>query len=52
VQHYLIVEPTRKVVIHHRRGPNAIETRIATDGTVRLGPPGIELPVLDLFRES
>jgi Uma2 family endonuclease len=52
VQHYLIVDPTRKVVIHHRRGANAIETRIATDGTVRLDPPGIELPVLDLFRES
>ena len=44
VQHYLIVDPTRKVVIHHRR--------IATDGTVRLEPPGIELPVVDLFRES
>jgi hypothetical protein len=29
-----------------------METRLLTDGTVRLEPPGIELPVVDLFRES
>jgi Uma2 family endonuclease len=51
VQHYLIVDPTQKAVIHHRRGPSAIETRIATDGTVRFDPPGLELRVPDLFRE-
>ena len=52
VQHYLVVDPTRSMLVHHRRGAGVMETRLLTDGTVRLDPPGIELPVVDLFRES
>jgi Uma2 family endonuclease len=51
VQHYLILDPVRSILVHHRRGVDAIETRILADGTVRLDPPGIEFPVVDLFRE-
>jgi Uma2 family endonuclease len=51
VQHYLIVDPAQRLVIHHRRTDDAIETRIAGGGTLRLEPPGIELALGDLFAE-
>jgi Uma2 family endonuclease len=51
VQHYLIVDPTQQLVIHHRRTDDAIETRIAGQGTLRLDPPGIELALGGLFAE-
>src|SRR3984885_5689229 len=39
VQHYLILDPDRRVVIHHKRGVgDAIETRVLTDGVARLDP--------------
>ncbi len=43
IQHYLIVDPDKGMVIHHRRTATAIETRVLTQGAVRLDPPGIEL---------
>jgi Uma2 family endonuclease len=50
VQHYLILDPERRVVIHHRRGRgDAIETRVLTDGAARLDPPGFEVAVEALF---
>jgi Uma2 family endonuclease len=51
VQHYLIVDPVQGRVIHHRRMDDAIETRIAAEGTLRLEPPGIELALGDLFTD-
>jgi Uma2 family endonuclease len=48
--HYLILDPDRRVCIHHARGRgDVIETRILHDGVLRLDPPGIELSVADLF---
>jgi Uma2 family endonuclease len=53
VHHYLIVDPDRRVVIHHQRGAgDVIETRIRTEGALPLDPPGIELAVHDLFDRS
>jgi Uma2 family endonuclease len=52
VQHYLIIDPVRNRVIHHRRGIEIIETRIAGEGLLRLEPPGIELAVEALFTED
>ncbi|CAA9332137.1 MAG: hypothetical protein AVDCRST_MAG90-1528, partial [uncultured Microvirga sp.] len=52
VQHYLIVDPVRSVLIHHRRGTEHIETRIASEGTLLLDPPGIELLLDGLFGEA
>jgi Uma2 family endonuclease len=50
VQHYLILDPDRRVMIHHRRGEgDAIETRILRDGAARLDPPGFEVEVAALF---
>ena len=48
--HYLIVDPDRRVVTHHKRGEaDVIETRILSDGVLRLDPPGLEVAVADLF---
>ena len=50
VQHYLILDPERRVAIHHKRGAgDAIETRVLTDGVARLDPPGFEVAVEALF---
>ena len=48
--HYLILDPDRRVAIHHRRlWGDAIETRIFHEGTIRLEPPGLDVEVSDLF---
>jgi Uma2 family endonuclease len=52
VQHYPIVDPARKLVIHHRRATDMIETRIASEGLLPLDPPGIKLAVEVLFAED
>jgi Uma2 family endonuclease len=50
VIHYLILDPERRVVIHHKRGQGEIiETRILTEGLLRLDPPGLEAPVTEMF---
>jgi Uma2 family endonuclease len=50
VEHYLILDPDRRVMIHHKRGQaGAIETRILRDGLVRLEPPGLEAEVAAFF---
>ena len=50
IQHYLIVDPDKKLVIHDARGEgDAISTRIARNGVLRLDSPGIELMVAELF---
>ena len=50
IRHYLILDPERRVVIHHKRGVgDAIETRVLTDGVARLDPPDFEVAVEALF---
>lgn len=49
VTHYLIVDPVRRVVVHHRRSEALIETRILAEGVLSLSPPGLELSIGDLF---
>lgn len=50
IMHYLILDPERRVLIHHKRGQGEfIETRILTEGLVRLDPPGLEAPVAAMF---
>ncbi|HEX9168135.1 MAG TPA: Uma2 family endonuclease [Roseiarcus sp.] len=49
VEHYLILDPDRRVLIHHKRGQaGAIETRIPRDGLIRFDPPGFEAEVAAL----
>jgi hypothetical protein len=45
VQHDLLVRPLRPEIIHHRRTGDRIETTIVTQGSIRLDPPGITLPL-------
>jgi len=50
--HYLIVDPVRRLVIHHARGAEGlIATRIASEGTLALTPPGMSLSVAELFAD-
>ena len=50
VQHYLIVDPDQRLVIHHARGEAGVmTTRIMHEGSIHLDPPGIELAVADFY---
>lgn len=48
LQHYLIVRPDKRLIVHHARGEGgALKTTFVTGPTLRLDPPGL---VLDLAR--
>jgi Uma2 family endonuclease len=50
IRHYLIVNPAKKVVIHHARGEDgSIATRILSGGELDISPPGIAVPVPELL---
>jgi Uma2 family endonuclease len=49
VAHYLIVHPTRRTVIHHRRVDDGIETRIIMNGSITMDPPGIVISVAEIY---
>src|SRR5438046_1241566 len=50
VAHYLIVNPTPRLVIHHVRGSgDPILTRVVSDGVITLDPLGLALAVIDIF---
>jgi Uma2 family endonuclease len=50
VAHYLIVDPDKRIVIHHARGTgDVVATRILSEGVLRLDPPGIEVAIGELF---
>jgi Uma2 family endonuclease len=52
IHHYLIVNPTKKVVIHHARGQgDAVSTRFVSSGELSLTPPGMAVPVAELLPE-
>jgi Uma2 family endonuclease len=49
VAHYLIVHPTRRTVIHHRRNGDLIDTRIVADGLIRMDPPGVVIGLDEIY---
>jgi Uma2 family endonuclease len=50
VQHYLIVDPETRLVIHHARGEgDVIATRIVSKDPLRLDPPGLDIAVAEMF---
>ena len=49
IAHYLIVHPTRRTVIHHRRSGNGIETQIIANGLIAMDPPGIVITVEEIY---
>ena len=53
VRHYLLVDPERRLLIHHARGEgDLLATRILSEGTLALDPPGLAIAVGDLFAEA
>jgi Uma2 family endonuclease len=52
IAHYLIVHPTRRSVIHHRRNGSAIETRIIVGGPIEMDPPGIAITLDDIYEAA
>ena len=53
LQHYLIVDPERRAVVHHRRGPeDDLLTRIRKTGSLRFEPPGIEIDLGEIFERE
>jgi Uma2 family endonuclease len=50
VQHYLIADPDTRVVIHHARGHgDVVATRIVSEGSILLDPPGLALALAAVF---
>jgi Uma2 family endonuclease len=50
VAHYLIVDPMQPTVIHHARGTgDTIATRVVTEGSIVLDPPGIALSLAEIY---
>jgi Uma2 family endonuclease len=52
LQHYLVLDLKRRLVLHHRRGEaGAIPTVIVREGSLSLDPPGLVLAFGDLFAD-
>jgi Uma2 family endonuclease len=50
VRHYLIVDPEKRAIVHHARSDDGqIASTTATEGTLILDPPGIEVTVADML---
>lgn len=51
VRHYLILLTQRRMLVHHVRLGNKIETQVIASGRIELDPPGIAITVEELFGE-
>ena len=50
IAHYLLVDPGEPLVIHHARGVGSdILTRVVTEGTITLDPPGFTVALADIY---
>jgi Uma2 family endonuclease len=50
VQHYLVVNTSKRTVLHYARGRDGQPTlRTVSEGDVRLDPPGLKIAVSELF---
>lgn len=50
VEHVLLIDPDRPLVIHHKRGSgDALETRIGVGPSLRLDPPGLDVDLAELL---
>ena len=53
IQHYLIVVIEDRKIVHHRRLPGGnIGTRIVANGDLVLDPPGLVVPMAEVFPDS
>jgi Uma2 family endonuclease len=49
IHHYLIVNPVKKVVVHHARSQGGFSTHIVNSGEINLTPPGIAVQVAEML---
>jgi Uma2 family endonuclease len=49
LHHYLIIDPDRARLVHHRRGADGIEPHIVTGPRPRLDPPGLDLDLTEVL---
>ena len=50
IQHYLIVRPEKKLIIHHARGTDGkLITAFITEPTLKLDPPGLIVDLAPVF---
>ena len=50
VAHYLLFDPGKPLVVHHKRaGDGTIVTNIVTGGAIDLDPPGITLALVNIY---
>jgi Uma2 family endonuclease len=49
VVHYLIVHSTKRVIQHHRRTSDGVDTRIIAAGEIVMAPPGITITVEEIY---
>ena len=50
LQHYLIIDPESRGVIHHQRlADGSIRTLMLSDGALTLTPPGLAVPLTAIF---
>lgn len=50
IEHCTVVDPMERVVLHyHRRGEVLASPDAPSEGTLRLDPPGLDVPVADLL---
>ena len=52
VAHYLIIDPIRPVIVHHRRAADGILTRIVRQGAIDMDPPGITVTVQEIYEAA
>ncbi|WP_210248876.1 Uma2 family endonuclease [Aureimonas leprariae] len=54
VEHYLLVYPERRTVVHHQRKASSrdIATRIVEEGEIELSPPGFSVVVSSFFEDE
>ena len=50
--HYLILDPDRRLAIHHRRAEGGFHTALLPGGPLRLDPPGITLDLDAILSET
>lgn len=50
IAHYVVVDPDERTVLHYRReGGLLVPIEELRGGSLRLEPPGLEIPVAELF---
>ena len=50
IQHYLIVRPDKRLIVHHMRGDGGkLITSVVTDPFLRLDPPGLDIDLGPVF---